>query len=93
MKPMVEGNPEVGIQVFYLDHGRKDVGKVMTTYKELDDSGNHDGDDIVLEDNPDFAIPSSVAFVIWAQINGGHADGCVTSVAEDIWHAYDWKVA
>lgn len=93
MKPMVEGNPKVTISVFHFEDEKEPLGTVQTTYAELDAIGNHDAPEFVLEGTTDFRIPSSVAFVIWAEINGGDSEGCVTTMAGQRWHAYEWQAA
>lgn len=91
MSSMVEGNPRVSIEISRLGTEGRRLGRIETTYENLDRIGNHGETEPSLDDNPAFRLPSAVAFAIWARINGRATEGRVTSDS-GLWHGYDWKV-
>ena len=91
MNSMVDGNPRVTIEVDRLGAEGKRLGKIETTYEELDRIGNHGAVEPPLDDNPDFHLPSTVAFAIWARMNDQAKEGQITTDS-GLWHGYHWKV-
>lgn len=91
MSSMAGGNPKVTVEVFRLGPEKVCLGTLETTYEELDQVGNHGATPPVLDGTPGFAFPSSVAFAIWARINGQATGGHVTQDA-GIWYGYDWQI-
>lgn len=81
----------VHVDVRRLGEEEAALGTLMTTYGDLDATGNKGAEELPLDDNPDFRLPSGVAYAIWANINGGQYDGRVTTMSGN-WYAYDWHL-
>lgn len=88
----IDRSLRVHIDVRRLGAEGAELGTLVTTYGDLDATGNKGAEEIPLDDNPDFRLPSGVAYAIWANINGGQYDGRVTTMSGN-WHSYDWRLA
>lgn len=93
MSKLVEGNPRTSITASLLGDDGYEIGTVETDYETLDALGNRGTGSVAIvgADDREFLVPSSVAFAVWAGINGGKPGGRVTTDT-GVWHAYDWKL-